>query len=287
MSEQLHNDPGSPTSDIWAIDVHGHYGTYFRSAYDRLTNEFHSATAEEVARRAQVAGIEWTVVSPLSGLFPRGEADASLGNSEAEQAVPACPGLLQWVIIDPTNAATYSQAEEMLQQPHCVGIKIHPEEHVYPFREHGRRIFEFAAQWHAIVLTHSGHANSLPTDIVEVANDFPELQVILAHIGCSDSSDRTLQVRAIQEATHGNVFADTSSAMSLTPGLIEWAVSEVGADRILFGTDTPLYATSMQRARIDLADISDTAKRKILRENAQKLLQLPTPTETVTRIRKD
>ena len=252
-----------------------------------MTNGFHSATAEEVARRARAATIEWTVVSPLSGLLPRGESDAAKGNNEAELLVPACPGLLQWVIIDPTNSATYVQAKEMLSRPHCMGIKIHPEEHVYPFREHGRRIFEFAAQWHAIVLTHSGHANSMPVDIVEVANDFPEVPVILAHIGCSDSSDRTLQVRAIQEATHGNVFADTSSAMSLTPGLIEWAVSEVGADRILFGTDTPLYAASMQRARIDLADISDTAKRKILRENAQKLLHIPTPTETVTRIRKD
>ena len=132
------------------------------------------------------------------------------------------------MIIDPTREETYRQADAMLQTPHCVGIKIHPEEHVYPFAEHGHQIFEFAAERNAVILTHSGHQHSLPADIVPVANAFPEVQVILAHIGCSDTSDRTLQVRAIQQSTQGNVYADTSSAMSITPRLIEWAVGEVG-----------------------------------------------------------
>ena len=81
----------------------------------------------------------------------------------------------------------------------------------------------------------------------------------------------THQVRAIQQSRHGNVLADTSSARSITPGLIEWAVREVGIDRVLFGTDTPLYHTAIQRGRIDHADLSLDAKRKILRDNALRL----------------
>ena len=84
-----------------------------------------------------------------------------------------------------------------------------------------------------------------------------------------------MQVRAIQESTAGNVYVDTSSARSIMPGLVEWAVSEIGAERILYGTDTPLYSASMQRARIDLADVTDEQKRLILRENAISLLELP------------
>ena len=61
---------------------------------------------------------------------------------------------------------------------------------------------------------------------------------------------------------------------SIMSGLLEWAVKEVGAEQILFGTDTPLYSTAMQRARIDKAEISADAKRKILRENAVKLFKL-------------
>ena len=81
----------------------------------------------------------------------------------------------------------------------------------------------------------------------------------------------THQVRAIQQSRKGNVYADTSSARSILPGLIEWAVREVGADRVLFGTDTPLYHTAMQRTRIEHADLSDEVKRQILRDNAVRL----------------
>ncbi len=258
--------------DIQAIDVHGHYGVYFRHDFPALTNQFATGDARTVAQRAKDNNIEWTAVSPLLGLMPRGEADATVGNDEASRVVPEIDGLLQWVIIDPLRPETYEQAEHALTQPHCVGIKIHPEEHVYPIRQHGRAIFEFAAKHDALVLTHSGEANSLPADIVVFANDHPNVRVILAHIGCSSTADRTLQVRGIQQSRHGNVYADTSSAMGITPGLIEWAVGEVGADRVLFGTDTPLYSASMQRARIDKAELSDDEKRLILRDNAAKLL---------------
>ena len=46
---------------------------------------------------------------------------------------------------------------------------------------------------------------------------------------------------------------------------------EVGADKMLFDTDSPVYFTPMQRARIDYADISKADKRKILSGNAEKL----------------
>ena len=84
----------------------------------------------------------------------------------------------------------------------------------------------------------------------------------------------THQVRAIQASKHGNVFVDTSSAQNIIPRLIEWAVREVGADRLLFGTDSPLYFAPMQRARIDSADITDQDKRLILHDNAARLLKL-------------
>jgi predicted TIM-barrel fold metal-dependent hydrolase len=152
-----------------------------------------------------------------------------------------------------------------------VGIKIHPEEHGYPITEFARPIFEFAALHRATMLTHTSEKNSLAADFIPWANEFPEVTLILAHIGCGWDGDPTHQVRAIQQSTRGNVVADTSSSQSLLPKLIEWAVREVGEDRVLFGTDTPLYFTANQRARIEHADISDTARKKIFRENALRL----------------
>ena len=53
-----------------------------------------------------------------------------------------------------------------------------------------------------------------------------------------------------------------------------YAVEEVGSDRILFGTDTPLYFSPMQRARIDYAQISDADRANILRNTAASILNL-------------
>ena len=256
-----------------AIDVHAHFGRYDCGRVD-LINELMSGDANVVAERARQANVRLTIVSPLEALLPRGKADAVVGNRNAARIVAATPGLLQYVVIDPRRAETYQQAEAMLQLPTCVGIKIHPEEHVYPIQDHGAAIFEFAARHRTVVLSHSSEKNSLASELVLFANQFPEMKLILAHIGCGWDGDCTHQVRAIQQSRHGNVFADTSSARSITPNLIEWAVREVGADRVLFGTDSPLYHTSMQRIRIDHADLTDSEKLLILCKNAERIFEL-------------
>ena len=261
------------SNDIPAIDVHAHYGNR-QLPEAPFHNELVSAGPDVVLERARQNNIELTVVSPLQSLVPRGRGTSDVlgGNEDAAQLVNRTDELLQWVVIDPTRPDTYHQAGDILSHPKCVGIKIHPEEHCYPIREFGDLFFKFAAKHQAVVLTHSGHENSLPQDFIPFTDEYPEVQLILAHIGCSDDQNLVRQVHAVQESQHRNVHADTSSAMSITPNLIEWAVQEIGADRVLFGTDAPLYHTGMQRVRIDQANISDEEKQQILRENAKRLI---------------
>ena len=137
--------------------------------------------------------------------------------------------------------------------------------------------FEFAAGHEAVVMTHSGEQNSMPEDYVQFADDFADVTLILAHLGCGHDGDPTHQVRAIQASRQGNIYTDTSSANNIRPGLIEWVVDEVGPKRLLFGTDSPLYWAPMQRARIDTAEIDDDAKRLILRDNAVRVLNVSLP----------
>ena len=259
-------------ASVPAIDVHAHYGPYLNS--NPLTNRFMTADVDYVLERAREANTEWSVVSPLAAMMPRGGGDPVAANRDAARIVAETEGLLQWVVVDPLKPDTLGQADEMLRLPKCVGIKIHPEEHVYPVTEHGRPIFELAARHGTVVLSHSGEQNSLPADLVRFADDFPGTSLILAHLGCGWDADLSHQVRAIQASRHGNVFADTSSGSSLVPRLIEWAVDEVGPDRLLYGSDIPCNDAPMQRARINHAGISEEARRMILRENAVKLFKL-------------
>ncbi len=269
-------------SDIKAIDAHGHYGMFPSDGRfpegSTLLEEFSSATGPEVAQRARDCGVEWSIVSPLAGLMPRGrETQVVPANDKAFEEIAKTEGLLQYVIVNPLQPETYGQAREMLKAPHCVGIKIHPEEHAYRISDHGDELFSFFEEVGAPVMTHSGCPNSLPADFVPFANRYPKARVLLAHLGNGAGAQGRvdLQVKAVQAAEHGNLWVDTSSARSILPWLIEWAVKEIGAERLLFGSDTPLYHVALQRARIEMAEISDQAKRLILRENAVSFFDLP------------
>ena len=259
---------------IEGIDVHAHYGACVGAPH-HLTDELATGDAEEVLRRARIARICLSIVSPLAAFFPEGEADPEAANMDAQKTVEALGGLLRWVVVDPQKPRTFAQAADLLSSPRCAGIKIHPELHAYHINDYGRQVFEFAEKHGAVVQSHSGEERSLPADFLMLADDFPGVRLIVSHLGCGFDGDLTHQVRAIQQSKHGNMFTDTSSAKSITPNLIEWAVREIGADRILFGTDTPLYFAPMQRARIDYADISDSDRKRILRDNAERLFPIP------------
>jgi len=256
-----------------AIDVHGHYGIC-QSQKCSFSNMLMTGSPSVVTQRARKASIALTFVSPMAALTRGVHECVEEGNLDCARVVQRYRSLRQWVVVDPLVPRTFDQAREILSGKHCVGIKIHPEAHGYPIRKQGRRIFAFAEKHHAIVISHSGQERSLPLDFVRLASDFPSVPLILGHLGYGYDTDVSHQVRAIQKSRHKNMYVDTSSSMSIVPNLIEWAVREIGADRILFGTDTPVYFAPMQRARVDAADIPATAKRRILRDNAVELFKL-------------
>lgn len=263
---------GSP---LPALDAHGHYGNYLDA--NPLLAEFSSASAAEVAARARACGVSWTIVSPLDGLLPRGRGQrVAEANERAFVEVAATPGLLQYVIVNPLQPETFDQARRMLKTERCVGIKIHPEEHAYRISEFGDQLFRFFEETGASVMTHSGCPNSLPEDFVPFANRYPGARVMLAHLGNGQGAGGRvdLQVRAVQASRHGNLWIDTSSARSILPRLVEWGVREVGAERLLFGSDTPLYHVALQRCRIEAAEIAAADKARILWDNAVEFFRL-------------
>jgi len=253
-----------------AIDVHGHFGLYDRGT-SALSDQVMSGSIEVVRRRARAAGICLTVVSALRALIPYG-GNVLRGNEDGREVAEENSDVRFWAVLDPRIRETYEQVESLLTHPHCKGIKIHPTQHTYEIRDYGDEVFEFAASHKAIVMTHSGCPGSLPEDLVRFANRYPNTLLILAHLGNSADDNLSRQVYALKQVRTENVYIDTSSAKSIYSGLIEWAVSQVGTRRLLFGTDTPLYFAACQKARIEYAEIDEEAKRAILFENAARLL---------------
>ncbi len=125
-------------------------------------------------------------------------------------------------------------------------------------------ILEVACQ-HGMVL--SFHPNKRPEDMLAMIKQFPKLQIVIAHLdgyGLYDFAIETMQ-------KHNNVYFDIS-AHGTREGMLADAVSKVGADRILFGTDYPGYSPAPFIESVLSAKITDTDKEKILAENAKRLL---------------
>ena len=258
-----------------AIDLHGHFGGY--PGHSAHQNKFAAATAEEVSARAKDCGIVLTVVSNI-GAFDASEdkpSDVEAANDEALRAVEQDDSLRFYAVLNPKLSQWEAKADELLGHPRCVGIKLRARWNFWDLDAYGDRVFGFLNERSTLVSAHTGQLGSEPQRFIPWANTYPDMKLILAHIGNDTVLDRLdSQIQAVCSSTRGNVWADTSSSNSISSKLIEYAVEQVGAERIVFGTDAPGYFTAMQKARIAYAEIPDSAKRKILYDNAAGLLGL-------------
>lgn len=106
---------------------------------------------------------------------------------------------------------------------------------------------------------------STPDDVAALAQRHPDAALICGHTG----GDWEPGIRAIRP--YANVYADLAGG-DPTAGFTEMAVRELGAERVLFGTDIGGRSFSSQLAKVTGARISDDAKALILGGNMKRLL---------------
>lgn len=107
-----------------------------------------------------------------------------------------------------------------------------------------------------------------PEDVATLARRFPQVRIIMAHLtGCGVRG-----VLAVKPCA--NVVVDTSGAAP-EAGIVEFAVEQLGAERVLYGSDVPVRDFGVALARITGSRLDAATQRKILRDNARALLRLP------------
>jgi uncharacterized protein len=106
---------------------------------------------------------------------------------------------------------------------------------------------------------------STPFDLATLARRHPTIPMVLGHSG----GNWELGLRAVRDLP--NVFVETAG-FDPTAGFVEMAVREIGADRILFGSDAPGRSFASQLAKVTSATLDPVSQRAILRLNLQRLL---------------
>ncbi len=130
-----------------------------------------------------------------------------------------------------------------------------------------------ATELKAIILQHTwlkvtGNlpGESTPMDLAELAARHPQATLVCGHTG----GDWEIGIRIIRSLP--NLYADLAGGDPAS-GLTEMAVRELGAERVLYGSDAGGRSFASQLGKIFGAEIPERAKRLILSANLKRLLR--------------
>lgn len=238
------------------IDIHSHFN--HGSPCDCPENAVHRRGIDFVEEVYRGVGISEVGISTFASVVYHPECVVE-ENKYLHRLIDEKDWVYQWVVIDPRQKESYKQAEAMLSHPKVLGIKIHPTYHDYDILDYTDELFSFANGHKAVVMMHPQHIEKMPERI----DNYPDMKLIIAHLGSEE------HVEAIAAARHGNIYTDTSGSASGKNSVLEYAVSRVGSEKILFGTDT--YSFAFQFGRVALSSLPLEDKENILWKNAIRL----------------
>lgn len=151
------------------------------------------------------------------------------------------------------------------------GIKLHPDmQHFSLASPQADRLFA-ACEGVCPMMFHTGdsrYQNSNPSLIPPILKKHPRLQLICAHFGGYSEWDQAVQCLA-----DTSVYVDTSSTFFAVPNeRVLRFIEAYGEDRILFGTDFPMWRALPEIQTLLSLGLPDRALRKIFSENLLNLL---------------
>lgn len=265
------------------IDAHTHVGhpnaKNFKENYRILLKE------------ARQAGVDHLLV--IAGMK---KADGTyLSTKVLVQTVGRTPGVS---VVGSINILDYQKEdllalEGFLKKKLIVGIKLYTGyHHFYPNDERCTPIYKLCLRYNVPVIFHSGDTlagdvrspkikYSHPLHIDDVAVDFPDLRIVIAHMG-----NPWLVDCAEVLYKNPNVYADISGLVvgkslntpdgKLARRKILELLDYVGENKLLYGTDWPLAPMRTYLAFVKSLGLSKKSREQLLYKNATKIFGLKT-----------
>ena len=280
--------------NLVAIDVHTHawksalqvddkptasqeaMGRYFRYQPQHQT----VPEMAQMYRKLKMAFVVFTVDSPKEPKKIANEEIAELAHQHSDVAIP-------FASIDPHRGEEgVREARRLIKDYGVRGFKFHPTvQEFFPNDRLAYPLYEAIAEAKLPALFHTGQTGvgagtrgggglrlkySNPLTLDDVAADFPDMPIILAH------PSFPWQEEALSVATHKpQVHIDLSgwSPKYFPPILVQYA-NTLLKDKILFGSDYPVLHPEKWIEEFDKLPIKPEVRPKIMKENAARLLQL-------------
>jgi len=238
------------------IDVHGHCHR-FRLAIEATEPEDLLATMRDF-------DIEKCAISSAYAI----EYDLEEGNAGCADIVSRFDELFGYVVINANYLeASVAEMERYLSREKFLGIKMHSEHTGIAIDSPGS--FELlkvlAGRWPDKVAEVHCWGRAQVDALMKLADAFPRTSFIMVHMGAND-----WKYGAEQAKSRPNVYPEISCSLVET-GKVDWAVEQVGSERVLFGTDLNLLSPALSLGIVLDADISEADRENILYNNARRL----------------
>jgi uncharacterized protein len=222
--------------------------------------------------------------------FHGGREEMHQQNDEVIDAVSHSNGrALGYAFIDPFSdvPACMDEIDRCVRNGPMVGLKFEYDTIRHPNEQPGAPtygifrdlsfldpIIQRAGELNAVVMHHTwinslgpeDIAESTPMEVAALARRHPSVTMICGHTG----GNWELGIRAIRSVK--NVYADLCGS-DPTAGYTEMAVRELGAERVMYGSDVGGRSFASQLGKVIGADISDSDRRLVLGGNLRRVLQ--------------
>jgi len=223
-------------------------------------------TAEELIQRMKIAGIDKAVIF---GAGPVIKSNMNLQISEAQKRYP--DKFVAFARVNPYDGQkAIDEVRDLVKNYGMKGLKLHPGFQSFKIDSvFTVKLLEGIANLRIPVLFHTGEPPHLchPAQAEPIADRFPDLRIILGHTG-----EMYFGMDCIRTAKRfDNLFLESSWCPKVT---MELALKEIGASRILMGTDTPYNDFRMELLKIDLIEMNEDERAMIKGGNIAKLLNL-------------
>jgi predicted TIM-barrel fold metal-dependent hydrolase len=246
----------------------------------RRLPEFWDISGDMIVKDMDAAGIDRTVLLAIDWGLARRLGEPKPGVEEVNRtyagAVKKHPGrLIAFAGVDPRRKDAARLVEKCLKEYGMKGVKFHTAAGFYPNDRACYPIYEKALEYGVPVLLHTGEMLKpfcfkycQPIYAQEVAMDFPDLPIILAHTGGCWYPEAVAIC-----ANTTNVYLDVSVWQSRLLRPLEFyralrmLLDSVSWQRVLFGSDYPFLKllVNQQRWVKAFTEIPDSVKDRGIR----------------------
>ncbi len=256
-------------------DIHAHVfpDAIARKAAESIGEFYHMPTAHDgtvghLLQKHMEAGIGHACIHSVA-ITPHSVDSINRFISESVKQHP--DRLTGFGAIHPGREDLYGLAEEVMALG-LKGFKIHPDMQQFALDSPEAMEMFAAIEGKLPIIIHTGdyrYRYSSPRQMKRVLDTFPGLTCVCAHLGGWSEWEDACKILAPYE----NVYVDTSSSLyALSPENGRRIIRCYSRERVLFGTDYPMWTPSEELERFHRLGLTDEEEERILCVNAKELL---------------